>query len=341
MRTSLKAALKLTSKSTRQEYAQALAVHEHIIRGIGRSVDNEGLSLTAFEKAADWTLRFSGFSRIERFNRIHGAAASQIAIRDKLMRASAGRLRGTNLESSRKMLGELGLDLNVLARDLREMGPEAFFASPKYLKLEADAVIKGAQKTQFFPGKLRTPSAWSSPVGRVLFQFKTFSTGQSRFIRDAVLTEYSNGNVVPLATLLSFSPIAGEFVGDARALIRGKDRTENGIVRFIDNSTYVGGLGLFTDALGQARWGNLDSFLLGPTFADLTSVGEALISPEGRSIWDIIRKQAAFQAGAFLMGYGVETAKELDQYIDSIGETNDRVSRVDVGQRLTERVQNK
>lgn len=340
IRASLKATLKLTSKATRQDYAQALAVHEHIIRGIGRSVDNEGLTLTSFEKAADWTLRFTQFQRIERWNRIHAAAASQIAIRDKLMRASAGRLRGTSLDSGRKMLGELGLDLNVLAKDLNEMGPQAFFSSTKYLKLETDAVIRGAQKTQFFPGKLRTPSAWSSPVGRVLFQFKTFSTGQSRFIRDAVITEFSNGNVVPLATLLSFSPIAGEMVGNGRAFIKGKDRTENGIARYIDNSSYVGGLGLFTDALGQLRWGNLGGFLLGPTFSDISDVGEALTSPEGKSIWDIIRRQSSFQAATFLMGASVESAKGIDAYVDSIGESDNRTT-VDIGQLLTERVQSK
>ena len=275
IRASLKAARALTNKSTREDYARALAVHEHIIRGIGRSVDSEGLALTSFEKAADWTLRFTQFSRIERWNRIHAAAATQVAIRDKLVKAAAGRLRGNQLDSARKMLGELGMDLNVLARDLNKVegAAEAFFSSPKYLKMETNAIIKGAQKTQFFPGKLRTPSAWSSPVGRVLFQFKTFSTGQSRFFRDAILTEWSNGNVAPLATLLSFSPIAGEIVGDTRAFIKGKNRTESGIVRYIDNASYIGGLGLFTDALGQLRWGNLDGFLLGPTFSDLSDVG--------------------------------------------------------------------
>ena len=342
LRASLKAVHTLTNRATRQEFAQALSVHEHIIRGIGRSIDNEGLTLTSFEKAADWTLRFTGFSMFERWNRVHAAAATQVAIRDKLVRAGAGRLRGNHLESGRKMLGELGLDLNVLARDLNAMGPETFFSSARYLKLETDAVIRGAQKTQFFPGKLRTPSAWSSPVGRVLFQFKTFSVGQSRFIRDAVLTEWSNGNIAPLATLLSLAPIAGELVADGRAIIKGKDRTENGIARFIDNASAIGGLGIFTDALGQLRWGNLEGFLLGPTFSDITDFGEALVSPEGQSIWEIIRGEPAFQLGEFLMGTGVVGVEQVNEYLDTVGDGDDSsTTRVDIGQRLTERIQNK
>lgn len=342
VRASLKGAMNLTRRSTREEFAQALAVHEHIIRGIGRSVDNEGLTLTSFEKAADWTLRFTGFSRIERFNRIHGAAATQVAVRTKLARAAAGRLRGTNLDSSRRMLGELGLDLDVLARELNSMGPEAFFSSSRYLQIETDAVIRGAQKTQFFPGKLRTPTAWSSPVGRVLFQFKTFATGQSRFFRDAVLTEWSNGNIRPMATLLSLSPIAGELVGDARGIIKGKDRTDNGIARFIDNFTYIGGLGLATDIWGQARWGNLEGFLLGPTFNDLKEVGEAVISAEGEQIWKIIKRQTAYTAGSFLMGAGAASVEGVNEFLDSVGgEGESPTTRIDVGQQIFDRTREK
>jgi hypothetical protein len=342
IRASLKGAIAITNKANREHYAQALAVHEHIIRGIGRSVDSEGLALTSFEKAADWVLRFSGFSRVERFNRIHAAAASQVAIRDKLVRAAAGRLRGNTLDSSRKMLGELGLDLGSLARDLNRMGDEAFFSSARYLRLETDAVIRGAQKTQFFPGRLRTPSAWSSPVGRVLFQFKTFSTGQSRFFRDAVLNEWSAGNVVPMATLLSFSPIAGELVADGRAIIKDKNRGENGIARYIDNATAIGGLGLWTDAMGQIRYGNLAGFILGPTFSDLNQVGEALLSPQGGSIWDIIKRQPLYQTTNFLMGAAAETGSTADEYLDALGAGDDgAVTRVDVGERLTERIRSK
>ena len=342
MKPAIKGALALTSKARRQEFSQAMAVHEHIIRGIGRSMDDEGLALSSFEKVADWTLRWTQFNRIERFNRIHGAAATQVMVRDRLARGFHDRLRGTRLDSTRKMFGEIGLDFDVLVRDMREMTPGVFFKSEKFLAMEGNALIQGAQKTQFFPGATRTPAMWRHPLARTLLQFKTFAVGQSRFMRDAVLTEYSNGNVAPLATYLSAAPIAGELVGDARALISGKTRTTNGIARGLENMSYIGGLGLFTDILGQARWGNLEGVLLGPTFGDLLQISEALLSQDMNAIRRIGQNQPAYKMTGFLMGATAGTAETILEYLDSIDSDDDSaVTRVDVGERLTERIRGK
>lgn len=339
LRASTSGALKLTNRATREDFARALAVHEHIIRGVGRSIDDEGLVLTSFEKAADWTLRFTLFGRIERWNRVHGAASTQVALRDRLALATAGRLRGTSLDSARRMFGDLGLDLNGLTQQANRLGGlDNLLLDPAYLQAETTAVIRGAQKTQFFPGALRTPRYWSSPVGRVLFQFKTFAVGQSRFVRDAVLTEYAHGNVAPLATMLSISPVAGELVRDARSLIKDKDRAENGIMRYLDNMSAIGGMGIWTDVLGQARWGNLESVLLGPTVSDLSSLAEMLASGEADQIWNLIKRQPAYQGTQFLMGTGVSAAEYLDSLRHGGGPP---VTRVDVNQKYFERARDK
>jgi len=341
MRPSFKAAFSLTSRARREEFAQALAVHEHIIRGIGRSVDDEGLYLTSFERAADWTLRFTQFNRIERWNRIHAAATTQMVIRDSLAKGFKQRLRGVNLDAARRNFGELGLDFDGLVRKMDSIGPEALLGSKEFLKVEETAILRGAQKTQFFPGATRTPSFWKHPVGRVLFQFKTFAVGQSRFMRDAVLTEWSHGNLAPMATFLAFSPIAGELVGDGRAIINGKDRTEHGIARALDNAMYIGGLGLFTDVLGQAKWGNLSSVYFGPSVSDLTQLFEAVISGQGQSIFKLGSRQPAFKMTKFAMGAGVNTVQELDEYLDAMGVYAKAQTIFDVGQLTFQRAQEK
>jgi hypothetical protein len=239
-----------------------------------------------------------------------------MVIRDNLMKAAGKRLRGNNLDKARRQTGELGLDLDVLANELDTMGVKAFFENPKYLALEETAIMRGAQKTQFFPGKTRTPSFWSHPIGRVAFQFKTFAVGQGRFFRDAVLTEFSHGNRVPLATLLSFAPIAGEVVGNMKDIVSGRERGGDGIMRYLDNILYVGGLGLFTDVISQAYWGNLESVILGPTFGDLMEVGEAFASADAQAIVRLGTRQPAYRTGAFLMGSSLEGIDLLEDYLD-------------------------
>jgi hypothetical protein len=341
LRNSMRGAAAITNKARRQELTQSMALHNHILKAMGRSMDDEGLALTSLEKVADLTLRFTGFNSIEKFNRIHGAAATQAMIRDRLARGWQGRLRGTRLDTARRMFGDIGLDFDVLVRDMGEMGVEGFLKSPNFLKMEANAMIQGAQKTQFFPGPTRTPAIWKHPLARTFLQFKTFAVGQSRFVRDAILTEYGHGNIAPLATYLSMAPIAGELVGDARSLITGRDRSRQGIDRALENMSYVGGLGLFTDVLGQAQWGNLEGVVLGPTFGNLFDITEATLSLEWQKMSRLFQNQPAFQMTKFLVGAGAETADEVLEYLDSVESEGSEPTVIDVGERLTERVRNK
>jgi hypothetical protein len=317
IRRSMKAFFALTKKETRENISAMAAINEHMLRGIGRTWDQEGLTLTASEKVADYTLRFTLFNSVERMNRMQGATASQVVIRDTLAAGFRDKLKGINLDSGRRRLGELGIDLKDSVRAMKEVGPEAFFKTPEWLAKEELAVYRGAQKTQFFPGSTRTPKFWQHPLGRVLFQFKTFATGHGRFMRDVVLNEYAQGNVMPLATYLAAAPIAGELVGGAKSFINMRDRDTNGIMRALENASYVGGIGLFTDAFQQARWGNLTSFYLGPAISDVNDLIEGVLSPEGQSISALVKRQQIWKSSRFLVGVGTNTIEEIDEYLDS------------------------
>ena len=345
-RKTLRAVLQSTRKSSREEAAVQYAIHTHMMRGVGRTMDQEGLTLTAAEKFADHTLRFTGFNDVERFNRIISHRAAQAVIRDTLAKGYKDRLKGVNLDTGRRRLGELGVDLDLSVRQMKEVGPDAFFNSSVFLRQEEAATRLGAQKTQFFPSSTRTPTFWRHPLGRIMFQFKTFAIGQGRFMRDVVLTEYAHGNVAPLATFLSFAPIAGELVGDAKSLITGRNRDTNGIVRALENASMIGGIGLASDVFAQAKWGRLESVYLGPTISDMNDLFEASISQGGQGIINLMQRQAIYKLGDFLTGTivegGLSAAEQIEEYVDTIGdEGGDSTTRVDIGQRLTERIQNK
>jgi hypothetical protein len=113
-------------------------------------------------------------------------------------------------------------------------------------------------------------------------------------------------------------------------------------MRGLNNISYVGGMGLLTDAIGQARWGKAEGFFLGPTISDLIGLGEALAQGEMDEIRKMGERQAAFRLTSFLMGVGATTAEIVLEYLDSVGgEDAGSTTRVDVGQRLTDRINQK
>jgi len=155
-----------------------------------------------------------------------------------------------------------------------------------------------------------------------MFQFKSFALGQTRFLKDAVLAEAANGNLIPLATFLSISPITGELVADAKALIKGKDRGSDGIVRLLENLSSVGGFGLFTDGLSAARWGDLEGFMLGPTFGDFFGYSEFMLQGNTQGILNKGMKTPAFTVTRALLGGAWMTGDAITDYVDGLGESS-------------------
>jgi len=338
-------AIKAFNKSTRDELNHTLGVYHGASQAIARSADNQGIIAGPADRLAEWTLKYSGFDSVERFNRMLAGTTALSLIDDTIAKASTGKLRGNLLDRRRRMLGELGIDLDgtlnkILVRGddyLKEEGGE-------FMRLRAAGAIAGAQKTQFFGGKTRNPQFWSSPVGRVAFQFKSFALGQSRFIRDAIWVEASHGNYGPLATILSLSPIAGEAVRDIKAIIKGKERTDDGVQRFVNDIAAVGGMGLFSDTIAAARWGRLGNFLFGPTIGDGMDLLESLAQANVQSVLSQGARLPAFQAGYFLLGISAYGVQEMSKYLEMVGETEEdgpQRTFTDIGQLKTQRIQQK
>jgi hypothetical protein len=119
---------------------------------------------------------------------------------------------------------------NILKSD-----PQSAFAARQLesLGIKIDDIVKGklteqqlataANKmtriTQFKIDAMNLPTAWRSPLGKVLMQFKSFSFMQTRFIRDEILKEAAMGNFAPLARFVAIAPIASYMTQSMRNAI--------------------------------------------------------------------------------------------------------------------------
>ncbi len=232
-------------------------------KGIGRVADK-------METFADFTLRATGFSLVEANNRVIAGFTGRYIFMDNIKKFAAGKLRGRNYDAGIRQMNSMGISPSETKTLVQRFQTEGMaFVEAKgglFEELETRAIYRAAQLTQFTPGALRRPALWTHPVGRVMVQFKSFALNQGRFLKDQVFAEAAAGNLKPLAYVLSIYPVAGEFVGDTKAILRDKDRDSSGIWRAVENIGNVGGIGLIGTTLEASQFrGGLGRELLGPT----------------------------------------------------------------------------
>ena len=333
-----KGAARAVRGENRQRLAQALGVHETVIRSIGQPfVDDVGLRSGA-SRFADAMLRRSGFTLVEKMNRLIAGNTGALLVRDLVSKGTAGRLRGNTLDSSRRIMRDLGLDLDDLVRKTLNQGDD-FLRSEEFLDIELQAAFRLAQRTQFIPSKFLKPTAWTHPIGRVVFQFKNFAINQSRFVADQVFSEAALGNMRPLATYFALSPIAGEIVQDSRSLVKLRDRKEDGFTRVMDNFFSAGGLGLFSDTMRAFRFpGGGTSAFFGPTAGDAVDLAGALLRGDiEEAAGTLATDQPLFDAVVALGTVPVLTTALALQYAETSGDVDTVGERttVDLGELRT------
>jgi hypothetical protein len=311
-------------KGTRRDMFNAIGSGPSVIEGITRAsqLDNVAAAgvgrldkaVNIADKLAHATLKYSGFSSVERFNRLISGYQGNVMLHDTVSKAALGLLKGNSLAQARRRMLSIGVNLDDVAQKVRAGGDD-FLRSPEFQELEMAASFRAAQLTQFTPGPLRRPELWNHPLGRVAFQFKNFALGQARFIRDQVFAEVSHGNVKPLAYFMSIYPIAGEFVGDVRSLVSQKERPDDGLQRLMSDYLSVGGLGIATDIVTAAQFGKLEELMLGPSVGDLTSFAENLAQGDAQSIIAEATRQPAARAGSLLLqGMALGGGASMDLY---------------------------
>jgi hypothetical protein len=189
-------------------------------------------------------IELSGFPRVMRFNRIFMSNM------------------GKNL--AEQYVAEYAETKSpTLAKKLAQMGINADKAVENGLSQE-DLFRAGSRLTEigipaFNPNNL--PLAWrSSPVWRLLTQYKPFIYAQSAFLKDYVLkpaikyvaTGGAEGEIRPLIYASLVFPTVGEIVGDLYNLaaygdLKNRPDFKNWLDRYVDNVSYVAGFGILHD----------------------------------------------------------------------------------------------
>jgi hypothetical protein len=349
MRNLLKGFKEAANKEQRVHLEQMLALNHSMMTNVGRMLGEEGLAVTGAEKLAEWVLRFTGFSAVERINRIVAGSTGYAAAKDIITKGALGRLRGNTLDKARRQAQQFGFDLDDVISKVRARGPDGKLHRQNtvanledYLsggnsigkKMLDDAAFLAAQKTQFIPSKMRRPLLWNHPLGRTVFQFKTFALQQGRLLRDQVFGEAAAGNMAPLAYFMSVSPIAGELVGDMKAFVRGEGRTDNLADRALENLMYLGGFGLFTDLYQSAVFGDFSGAIGGPTYGTIEDIVTGLARMDGSELGDTLIKLPAFQACHAFYRAIHHTPEIINKYVDLTGEAETAASNRTIGRGL-------
>ena len=306
-----------------KEAAEAAAINDSLIRSFRESFLDPYFRTPA-GKAADTVLRVTGFSMVERWNRLWAFHASSNYAMKQLTKGVANRLKGNALDITRRRFQGMGQNFDELVKLAKaEPGRPAQQVESLLMKNEMslmkDIGLGGVQQTQFLPDKTRLPTFWNTPAGRVAFQFKSFALNQARLVRDRVVAEAAKGNAAPLLYMMATYPIGGEMVITLKQLIRDGelDRPGSPLARYIEDFAAVGGFGLAGDLYRAATWGpeQLYRALVGPTAEDGAYALNALVTRDFDRIAARASKLPTFQAaltlGTLGLGLGMEGVPKL------------------------------
>lgn len=222
-------------------------------------------------KYVEGYLKGVGFTWTETNNRIISAIAGEEYAKILYRRARHG--AKWRQEYIREELEKLFINLD----ELKESGA----LSEKNLR---DAGYAISKMTQFTAKTGHLPLTWTTPLGRMLTQFKNFAYNQSSFLfneamipaADFVKTGGRKGTVLPFFRALVAVTISGMIVEKIRQLVfRRKilDKDRPLYLRMLIWAMQAGGFGIATDALFAVQYGEkgLYSLIGGPTISDIVN----------------------------------------------------------------------
>lgn len=229
------------------------------------------------ERLASKFLKFVKFTASEEFNRIVAGNAGRFEIRN----LAKSLLKNPNDSQVIRAIKKFGVD----PQDIIKEGGVS-------LDTEIKAAKNVIENTQFKTQPYDLPYSWSSPVGKILTQFKSFSYKQSKFIiklTKNIFSEAKQGNFKPLlnaaVTFGIAAPLVGEVLGDIKAFLKNKSRKdEKPVERYLNNLFFTASLGLLEDVgtLMTGKYGASGNIgvVAGPTASDaykLLEAGQSLL----------------------------------------------------------------
>jgi hypothetical protein len=195
----------------------------------------EGLGLTGGKPSS---IGAPFFNTVERFNRTLASIAGRDMARDAAKLTKNGQLKDP------KVLLSLGIDPNrVLKNGLS-------------LEDEIKAAQNIVERSQFHVEPQDLPTWASTPLGKLVTQFRTFSYNQTAFMEREILEPALKGNMKPLTRFMLFAGASGAAVSELQDLIRGTDRSDEELAqKILRYYQKAGGVGLLGEVvLGLNPW---------------------------------------------------------------------------------------
>ena len=268
-----------------------------------KGIQDELIKLAGGERSwATKYLQHTLFNPVERMNRILGA--------------NAGIKRGEQLIKQALRPGGGGkLTTDMVRRGIKESDLLDWNRMGKLTEEGAERIgFKASEATQHATHWKDLPVGWQDPFMRIMTQYKNFIYQQTRFLSRDVLrpaAEYfqTNGHQGSLAPLMRAGVtfgIAAETTAFLRDQGKGaaatianflgqkagvgdvleytpREREDQWFLQLLNDSLHVGALGIAGDLVERASFRDLSSWLLGPTFGDLTGLIEEGAATVGRA----------------------------------------------------------
>ncbi len=214
-----------------------------------------------------------GFNNVERFNRTLAAVAGRDMARAALRKGDA------------KTLQSLGIDAQlVLSKGI--LSPQD----------EITAARNVVERTQFKVDPQDLPWWASTPLGKLVMQFRTFSYNQSAFMwREVIEPAIKDHNVKPLIRFMVYGGATGAALTEMQDFIKGRDTSGENLKDYISRYYQrVGGVGVLGDILAGLNPPGGSGYQSGERYA-MQAVGTALGPSAGTAVEGIATVPGALQ----------------------------------------------
>jgi hypothetical protein len=195
-----------------------------------------------------------GFNTVEKFNRVLASWAGKDYAEDLGKQVATG--KGSMSASSE--LKKMGLDPQAIAKRGGQLTDEERIRAARNI----------VERSQFKVDPQDLPGWASSPWGKMIMQFRTFSYNQSAFMAREVVGPALRGNVKPLARFLLLGLPVGAGAAELQNLLRNRPSEENPTRRAIQYFQRVGGVGLAGDII-TGMWPQNSQYLPADRYATM------------------------------------------------------------------------
>lgn len=280
LRNTAKGFIKYVSDKEARDWARRTGVYgDHILGNIQKQYAGIGGAEygTGFINAVKRHVLVPGMQAVEQFNRANGVLAGR--------------------EYGKYLLKQAAKGNRTAIRQLDEFFPGVKPGQKVTQEQLTNAARELVKRTQFKVDPVDLPKWTAGPVGKVIFQFRSFGYKQTQFLARQVIGEALHGNFKPMARFLALGVPVGYGISEARNFISGKDvgtaesddgtqRQKTPQERAIEGFSQVGGGGLLQSE-GQNIMNNIQYNkpedrpkevgigLLGPTATNINRAAEA------------------------------------------------------------------